>query len=162
MNNISARDKGLITAAVLIALKSFFFYGLHLPVFGQDDYIIYSIAIAGIIWSLLSFRQIDSGDKKFKDYFSTGFKTFVIIALLMTVFTFVFLKFNTAYRDEGIRYNSELLMKEGNHTPAEIEDQAAHLKTIFMPVMLSITAAKYLLLGALVSAVGAGFLSSKR
>ena len=70
--------------------------------------------------------------------------------------------FNTAYRDAGIDENNKMLLQQGNHTPAEIESNAKQLKQIFMPVMLGIATFKYLILGALVTAIGSGFLSQKQ
>jgi hypothetical protein len=55
-----------------------------------------------------------------------------------------------------------LLLQEGNHTAAEIESNANQLKQIFMPVMVGIATFKYIILGALVTAVGSGFLSRKQ
>ena len=80
----------------------------------------------------------------------------------MVLYTFIFFKFNTAYRDAGIAENNAMLLKEGNHTPAEIESNANQLKQIFMPVMVGITTFKYLILGALVTAIASGFLSRKK
>jgi hypothetical protein len=79
----------------------------------------------------------------------------------MVIFTYIFYKFNTQYRDNGIAENNKLLLQEGNHTPAEIENNALQLKKIFMPMMLGINTFKYLILGVLVTVVGAGFLSKK-
>ncbi len=146
----------------MICLALFFFYVLKLPVNQKEQYVLFSIYIAGIIWSLLSFKQSSSPDKSFKSYFSTGFKTFIIVTLLMVLYTFIFFKFNTSYRDAGIADNNKLLLQEGNHTAAEIESNAIQLKQIFMPVMVGITTFKYIILGALVTAVGSGFLSRKQ
>lgn len=161
LQQLNATKKGLVTGLLMMAASLLFYTVLNFPVNEKEQYVLYSIYIAGILWSLLSFRQLTGEQKKFKDYFSVGFRTFVMVTLVMVVFTFVFFKFNTSYRDIGIAKNSELLLKEGNHTPAEIESNADQLKKIFMPMMLGITTFKYLILGALVTAVASGFLSRK-
>jgi hypothetical protein len=161
LKDINATKKGLLTGIIMICLALFFFYVLKLPVNQKEQYVLFSIYIAGIIWSLLSFKQSSSSDKSFKNYFSTGFKTFIVVTLLMVLYTFIFFKFNTAYRDAGIAENNKMLLQEGNHTTAEIESNARQLKQIFMPVMVGITTFKYIILGALVSAVGSGFLNRK-
>ncbi|MBL7702111.1 MAG: DUF4199 domain-containing protein [Ferruginibacter sp.] len=161
LKEISATNKGLITGAVMIVMALFFYYVLNLPVNEKDQYALFTVYVAGIIWSLFSYRKA-AGDKNFKSYFQTGFKTFIVVTFLMVLYTFIFFKFNTAYRDAGIVENNKLLIQQGNHTAAEIESNANKLKQLFMPVMIGITTFKYLILGALVTAVGAGFLSQKQ
>ena len=162
LKDLNATKKGLITGLLMIVLSLFFFYVLKLPVNQKEQYIIFSVYIAGIIWSLFAYKQTATEGKTFKNYFSTGFKTFIVVTLLMVLYTFIFFKFNTAYRDAGIAENNAMLLKEGNHTPAEIESNANQLKQIFMPVMVGITTFKYLILGALVTAIISGFLSRKQ
>jgi hypothetical protein len=162
LKNLNATKKGLITGLVMILLSLSFYYILKLPVNEKEQYALFTVYVAGIAWSLLSHKQSSSTDKKFKSYFSVGFKTFIVVTLLMVLYTFIFFKFNTAYRDAGIAENNALLLKEGHHTAAEIESNANQLKQIFMPVMVGIATFKYLILGALVTAIGSGFLSRKQ
>ena len=162
LKDLNATKKGLITGLLMTVLSLFFFYVLKLPVNQKEQYVIFSICIAGIIWSLFAYKQTVTEDKTFKNYFSTGFKTFIVVTLLMVLYTFIFFKFNTAYRDAGIAQNNAMLLKEGNHTPAEIESNATQLKQIFIPVIVGITTFKYLILGALVTVIASGFLSRKK
>lgn len=162
MANISSRNKGLITGFVMIGTLLLMFYGLHKPVIGTTEYIIYTIYVAGILWSLFDYKRGAVNDEKFKDYFSAGFKTFIVIVFMMAIFSLIFYKFNLQLRDGPIAENSKLLLKEGNKTPAEIEANAAQLRKIYLPMMTGITTFKYLVLGALVSAIVSGFLSQKR
>jgi len=161
LKDLTATKKGLLTGIVMIGLSLFLYYVLHWPLNQKDQYVLFCVYIAGIGWSLLSYKQSSAEDKAFKNYFSTGFKTFIVVTLLIVLFTFIFFTFNTAYRDAGIAENNALLLKEGNHTPAEIESNAKQLKQIFMPVMVGITTFKYLIIGALVTAVASAFLSRK-
>ena len=162
LQKLNATRKGLLTGLLMAGLVLFFYYGLKYPLNGKEQYVIYSIYLAGIIWSLFAFMQAKGENKTFKEYFSTGFKTFIVATLLMVVFTFIFFSFDTSYRESGIAENNKLLLQEGNHTPAEIESNAQQLRKIFMPMMLGITMFKYLILGALITALGAGFLSQRK
>jgi Protein of unknown function (DUF4199) len=162
MANISARNKGIITGFVMIGIWLLLFYGLHKPVIGTTEYYIYVIYIAGITWSLFNYKKTAVGDEKFKDYFSVGFRTFIIVVLMMAIFAFIFYKFNVQLRDGPIAENSQLLLKQGNKTPAEIEANAALLRKIYLPMMTGITTFKYLLIGATIAAVVSGFLSRKK
>jgi hypothetical protein len=161
LKDLTPTKKGLVTGLVMVALSLFFYYVLKMPVNQKEQYALFSVYIAGIIWSLHEFRQT-AADKNFKSFFSTGFKTFIVATLLMVLYTFIFFKFNTDYREAGIAENNALLLQQGNHTPAEIETNANQLRQIFMPVMIGITTFKYLILGALVTAIASGFFSRKQ
>jgi cbb3-type cytochrome oxidase subunit 3 len=150
---------GLITAGLMIAASLFAFYSLKLPVESNFQFIVYAIFTIGVLWSIFSYHKKETSSKKFKDYFSTGFKTFVIVALLMAVFAYIFFSFNTAFRDAKIEENNKLIIAEGNHLPREIEENAKQLKQLFMPIMVSSAMFRYLIIGALISLAGAGFLS---
>ena len=78
------------------------------------------------------------------------------------IYTFVFYKMNPQILEKGIVDNNILIQKEGNRTAIEIQDNANKMRSIFMPMMLSINTIKYLFLGSLISVVSAGFLSQKK
>ena len=161
MKTLKVQYIGLITAALMIAVSLIAFYVLRLPVESNFQWMVYLIFVGGIVWSLLSLFKSDITAKSFKDYFSTGFKTFVIVAFLMALFTYVFFTINIDFRDAKIIENNKLLLAEGNHLPKEIEENAKQLKKLFMPIMISSAMFRYLIIGALVSVIGAGFLSTK-
>lgn len=161
MKQVKPQLIGLITAGLMIAASLVAFYLLKLPVESNFQFVVYGIFTAGVIWSLLNYHTSEAASKKFKDYFSAGFKAFVIVALLMAVFTFIFFSFNTEFRDAKIAENNKLIVAEGNHLPREIEENARQLRQLFMPIMVSSAVFRYLIIGALISLVGAGFLSQK-
>ena len=76
------------------------------------------------------------------------------IATVSTLFALSF-----AYNK--IAENSRMLALQGNHLPKEIADNATQLKKMFMPMMLSAAIFRYLIIGALVTVIAAGFLSKK-
>ena len=151
----------MITAAVMIIIALVAFYGLHIRPNTTEQMPMYCTMIAGMIWTLLSYRQESTGDRSFKDYFNAGFRSFLMITLLVTVYTLVFYMLNMEVRDSWIAENSALLLKEGKKMPVEIEENARQLKKAFLPMVVGITVFKYLILGVIVSVVGAGFLSQK-
>ncbi len=163
MNNLSARSKGFVTGFLMVALSLFFFYVLKQPLESNYQYIIYLVYIAGIIWCLLDFKkQAGNVTPSFKEFFSTGFKMFVVVTLLMVLFVFIFFYLNPELRDDKFAENNRLLLIEGNHTPAEIEKNSEAMKRIFLPMMLGITSFIYLFLGALITTITSGFLSQKK
>ena len=162
MRNIEAKFKGLITGALMVIASVSMFYVMKIPAASKGQYIVWVIYTAGIAWSLISFKTNNAASEaSFKNYFSEGFKTFIVSVLLIVVYTFIFYKLNPQILNNAITENSAMLVKEGNHTPAEIADNAAKFRSIFIPGMLMVTTVIYLLMGALVTAIGSGFLSQK-
>jgi hypothetical protein len=117
----------------------------------------------GLIWVLLD-KKKHSGDfqPSLKAYFSEGFKAFMVIALLMAVYTFIFYKLNPQIVEKGIAENNVLIRTQGNKTDAEIHENANKLRSIFMPMMLMLNTIKFLFLGSLISLTIGGLLSQKK
>ncbi len=161
MKQKSPLQKGVITAVLMILTSLFSLYVLKNPVESYFQIFIYIIFGAGIVWSMFGYSKSGADKKSFKDYFSYGFKTFVVIALLMTVFAYIYFILNPAFRDNKIAENSRLLILEGSHLQTEIDENAAQLKKMFMPMMLSAAIFRYLIIGAIVTAFAAVFLSKK-
>ena len=151
-------SKGLITGLTMIAFSLFFFYGLNQPPESPLQYIIYGVFMLGIIWTILSFSKKSGASLIFKDHFSAGFSTFIMVTLLMVLFTAIFYKLNPGLLEAKIALNNQLALKEGNHTPDEITANAKQMSSIFMPMMLAITTIIYLFLGALLSVVVSGMI----
>ncbi len=130
----------------MITLEIFFFYILKQEINSNYQFIIYAFFIAGIVWSLLT-----EPAGKLREYFSTGFRVFIVITLLMVAYTFVFYSLHPEIRNAQIDVNNKLLQQQGNHTSMEIEANSKQLKSIFMPMMLAITTFLYLLSGSIIT-----------
>lgn len=161
MKQLSPAQKGLVTGALMVLANVFSLYVLKIPVESNFQLVIYALFTGGIVWSLLSYSKMADGQKTFKNYFNIGFKTFIVVTLVMVTFTYIYLSYNTGFRDEKIVENNRLLIEQGNHLPNEIEDNSRKLKKMFMPLMISSAVFRYLILGALVTAITAGFLNRK-
>ena len=156
MQKLIPLQKGIITGLAMIGLSLFFFYGLKQPPETPLQYIIYVVYTIGIAWSIFAFSKKTTGNTKFKEYFSSGFRTFILVTLLMVVFTFIFYKLNPQILEARIALNNQLALQEGGHTPDEIAANAKQMRSIFMPMMLMVKTFMYLFLGALLSAVISG------
>ena len=152
---------GLIAGIVMIALSIFFFYGLKLPVTGNNQFVIIAVFLAAILLTMFAYKRTNPIQAGIKNYFAEGFKTFVVATLLMAVYTFVFYKLNPQILEAAIIENEVLAAKEGNHTAIEITNNSVKLRNIFMPMMMAITTLKFLILGAVASVVAAAFISPK-
>jgi hypothetical protein len=162
MKQIKVQYVGLLAGLAMIAASLLSFYILKLPIESNFQLLIYLIFTSAIVWNLYNHFTSNAANKSFKDYFSIGFKTFVMMAFLMAVFTYIFFSYNTAFRDDKIAENSRLLLLEGNHLPKEIEENTQQLKKLFMPIMISSAMFRYLIIGAIVTAITGGILSSRK
>ena len=161
MRIISAKYIGLIAGGLMVLTSVILFYGLHLPDTGLVNYICYALFTLAIIVSLFNFKNNFSSDKTFKDYFSEGFKTFVIIVLIMAVFTFIFYKMNPDILEGKLAEINKYNSLDRNKTPGEVIENSNQLRKVFIPMTVATTTIMYLFLGALITAIGAGLLSQR-
>jgi glycerol uptake facilitator-like aquaporin len=161
MKNISAKYIGLITGALMVLVSLVMFYQFHYPDTGTVKYVCYSIYTFGIIVSLLNFKK-DNGEKDFKDYFSEGFKTFVVVCLIMALFTWVFYKMNPQIFDKIIAEINKINAQDPNKTTQEVIENGEKIRSIRIPMTVAINTIMYMVIGALVTLIGAGFLSQKK
>ena len=160
MKALNATKKGLITGIVMI-LISVVIYLVKGNFQNSLQYITYSVYVAGIVWTLLGYSSLENHLHKFGEYFSQGFKCFIVVTLLMVIFTAVFLLLQPQLKDEmAVVYKADLV-KNGNYTMPEIEDRIKMAKKSFVPSLIMGAVFGYLVIGALVTVIAAGFLSQK-
>ena len=162
MKKITAGRKGLITAAIMIILSLIFFYGLKQPIDSPYQNIIYIVYAVGILWSLIDFSRTTTNATKFNEYFSEGFKTFIMITFLMVIYTLTIYLCNPQIKEAKLALNNQMLLQEGNYTPAEIAANAEKLKSIFIPMTLAVYTFMYLVLGALITAISSGVIGQMK
>ena len=161
MKNLSPTYKGLITGILMILLSvGIFFYRGNFE--NNLQYITYSIYIAGIVWTLIVFKQSGEEKKTFKSYFTQGFKCFIVVTFLMVAFTWIFLQVNPALKEEMARNYRLELLRSGNKTPQEIDTLVASAKQYFITMLTSMAIFGYLLIGALVTVIASAFLSQQK
>lgn len=161
MNKMSGTIKGLITG-VLMIITTLLIYQFKGGFSNNYQYITYALYIAGIVWTLKAFRQSSVEFRKFGSYFSAGFKCFVVVTLLMVIFTYVFLKAHPELTVEMAKTVREDLVTKGDKTPDEIETQVNFAKNNFTTMMTSTAIFGYLIIGALITAVASAFLMQKK
>ncbi|HTB51596.1 MAG TPA: hypothetical protein VK718_02390 [Ferruginibacter sp.] len=153
MNKITASRKGFITVSIMIILSLFFFYVLKQPVNSRDIYIIFAVYTIGILWGLISFSKTAMATTKFNEYFSEGFKIFIIVTFFMVLYTCLLNVFNPQIREVQFAINDQLTRQGFNYTPAEIAENNARLRSIYMPMTLAINTVLYLVLGTIITTV---------
>jgi hypothetical protein len=162
MKKITAGRKGLITVAVMIILSLIFFYGLKQPIDSPYQDILYAAYAIGILWSLIDFSRTATGTTKFNEYFAEGFKTFIMVTFLMVIYTLTIYLCNPQIKESKLALNNQMLLQEGNYTPAEIAANAEKLKSIFIPMTLAVYTFIYLVLGALITAISSAVIGQMK
>lgn len=158
---ISSPIKGLITAVLMIAV--------FLLVYQADknsssyfQYFVYGIYGAGIIWVLLGYRKSDSFTGKFADSFQQGFKCFIVVTLCMALFYWIFNYIHPEFKEEMALKLKEQLISSKDKMPSDIERDVAAFKKQYTISLVSRAIFGYLIIGALVTSVGALLLNLKK
>lgn len=144
----------ILLSVVIFLIKNNFDNGLQ--------YITYSVYVAGILWTLFSYKKETANTATFKQYFSEGFKCFIVVTFLMVMFTLVFLLMHPEMKEQMAELMRAEISKLKDITPLDIENRVATAKKAFIPSLLIGAVFGYLAIGALISVVAAGFLSSQK
>lgn len=151
LKNLDASKKGIIAGLIMIGLSLAIFYTGQ-PFDSPLQYVIYIIYAAGIIWTIYDFSRSEQNTNKFGAFFLQGFKCFIVITLLMVIFTFVFNKMHPEFKEDMAKAYNEELVKKGNSTPAEIADKIGKMKDYYLTMLISGAVFGYLLIGAVITA----------
>jgi 4-hydroxybenzoate polyprenyltransferase len=160
MQQLNATKKGAVTGVAMIALTLALFYARQ-PFDSPAQYLVYLLYAAGIIWTLYDFSKSEENNNKFATFFLQGFKCFMVITLLMVIFTYVFNKMHPEFKDEMAKAYREELVKKGNSTPAEIADNIKKMNQYYLTMLISGAIFGYLLIGGAITAA-ASLLFMKR
>ena len=126
------------------------------------QYITYAMYVAGILWALLSFKKETGGTASFKQYFSEGFKCFIVVSLLMVLFTLVFILMHPEMKEQMAELLKADYAKQKDLAPLDIENKIAIAKKTFLPSLLIGAVFWYLAIGAVISATTGAFLSAQK
>lgn len=137
-------------------------YYSKLPFDSAYQYLIYIVYAAGIVWAQHGFSKQDNHEGKFGQYFSQAFKCFIVVTLLMVLFTAGFNWLHPEFKETaGAAYREELL-KKGNAMPAEIEANVKKMKDFYVVMLISGAIFGYLLIGAAIGLVGSLLYARKK
>jgi len=161
MSNISARSKGLITGALMVLISMAIYMAKH-DFDNPLQYVVYAVYVAGVLWTLFTFKKESEGKAGFKQYFAEGFKCFIVVTLLMVMFTLVFILLHPEMKEQMVSNMKIDYAKDKNLTPVDIDNRIDAAKKFFLPGFLMFATLSYLVIGTLISVIGAGFLSVKK
>lgn len=143
---ISPTIKGLITAILMVAVF-LLFYKTNSDSGSGLQFLIYGIYGAGIVWTLVVYRQSPDNTGKFSDSFQQGFKCFVVVTLGMALFYGLFNYLHPEFADQAAASLREQLVKEKG-LPTEIDDSVASFKKQYTLKLVSGAIFGYLIIGA--------------
>jgi Protein of unknown function (DUF4199) len=150
--NVSPAIKGLITGLIMIVLALIIYFSGQQP--GSSlQYFIYAVYAIGIVWTITAWAKSASYTGKFGDAFQTGFKCFIIVALIMVLFTAVFSMLHPEFKEESAKYVREEMVKQNDKSPVEIDDAINNYKNRYTLILVFGAIFGYLIIGAVVSAI---------
>ncbi len=144
----------ILTSLAIYSVKHNFDNGLQ--------YIVYATYVAGILWTLFTFKKEKGDEAGFKQYFAEGFKCFIVVTLLMVLFTLMFILMHPELKEQMATMMRASYATAKDLTPVDIENKVEAAKKFFLPGFLMGAILSYLSIGALISVIAAGFLSVKK
>ncbi len=160
MNKITPLIKGAITG-VLMAVASFLMVTAKTPA-NYGIYILYAIYAGGIGWTLYAYSKSPAYTGSFGGIFGEGFRCFIIVTLVVVVYTIIDINMHPEIAAESLRQYKADLVKDGNKTPAEIEEIYNRAKNGFLLGSIYPAIFSTLITGALFTAAGAGILIMRK
>lgn len=165
MIKLTPAVKGLITGILMVALLLIFYFA------GVNDasplrLLVYFIYGLGIVWTLVVYSQREQ-NLSFSNLFNIGFKCFIIVVIVMVVYTMLFYKIYYHKHPEIVEnslnaYRQHLISTEKNLTPNEIEERVKGVREnpiighIYKEILVDF------FIGAIVTAATAGSLSLRK
>jgi predicted PurR-regulated permease PerM len=86
----------------------------------------------------------------------------VVVCLIMALFTWIFYKMNPQIFDTIIAEINKINAQDLNKTPQEVIENGEKIRNIQIPMTVAINTILYMVMGALITLIGAGFLSQKK
>jgi hypothetical protein len=161
MKKFTPLAKGLFTGIAMM-LFSFAIYYFKLDRYKGIENFMYVLYAAGIIWTLIEHSKMAQFTWKFKELFTQGFRCFIVVTLIMILYTAIFSMMHPEMAEEQAGHYKEYLVKEKNKTPAEIDKAVASYKKHYTTTLISTSIFGYLIIGSIFTLAGAGFIMLRR
>lgn len=111
-------------------------------------------------WYLLFFNRKES--QAFKDFFQIGFRHFILVTLLMALFSYLFIQLHPNLVEDSAIQLRKTLQNTNNRTPAEIERDVKLFIEGYPSAMVSRTIFGYLVVGSMVTAISSFLLTLQK
>ena len=142
--------KALITAAAMMVVA------LVIDQYFRNQarslqYLAYLVYAAGIAWVMIPPAHASRQSLGFGQLFSTGFRCFVLVTLLMVVFTWLFMKMRPEIKSESLTEIRKELSRQPDLTPDDAEKNMNRAIKYYDVMMVSMAIFGYLSTGALIT-----------
>jgi hypothetical protein len=111
-------------------------------------------------WYLLFFNRKES--QAFKDFFQIGFRHFILVTLLMALFSYLFIQLHPNLVEDSAIQLRKTLQNTNNRTPTEIERDVKLFIEGYPTAMVSRTIFGYLVVGSMVTAISSFLLTLQK
>lgn len=148
---------GSIGSALMIAALLAGYYQT-IPDAATAQLVAYGFYSAAVVATLLLHGAPQKG---FGGNFSTGFRCFIVVTLVMVLFTYIFNALHPETAQQAAVQLKESLQKANNRTPGEIERDVNLFRESFATMVVSRSIFGYLMFGAITTAIGS-FLQTLR
>lgn len=111
-------------------------------------------------WFLLFFNRSES--QAFKDFFQVGFRHFILVTLLMALFSYIFIQLHPDLIEDSAKQLRLAIQASNNRTPAEIERDVKLFIEGYPTAMVSRTIFGYLVVGSLVTVISSFLLTLQK
>jgi hypothetical protein len=111
-------------------------------------------------WYLLFFNRKES--HAFKDFFQIGFRHFILVTLLMALFSYLFIQLHPNLVEDSAIQLRKTLQNTNNRTPTEIERDVKLFIEGYPTAMVSRTIFGYLVVGSMVTAISSFLLTLQK
>lgn len=159
---LSPLFKGIITAILMMTVSLITYYSL--PAESPLHYLVFGIYAAGIVWTLITYKNSPVYSGKFGESFNNGFKCFIVATFLMVLYTFTFNKMHPEFAENSARLYKEQQQnqKDNSKTPVEIEQETARYKKGYAMAVVYGSIFGYLIIGAAVTAAASALLTRRK
>lgn len=158
---ISPSIKGLVTAVLMITVILSIYYAGD-TANRSIQYLVYVLYALGITWAIFAYRQSLSFTGKFKDLFSQGFKCFIVVTFIISIFYGWFNYLHPEFAEETANAYRESLINGNQTLPADIETEVATFKKQYTLKLVSGAIFGYLIIGAGVTAILSAILTRRK
>ncbi|MEQ1678145.1 MAG: DUF4199 family protein [Chitinophagaceae bacterium] len=150
--NLRPAIKGLIAAVIMIAIALVTYYS-GMPANSPFQFLVYAVYAIGVVWTVVAYSKTSLFTGKFGDSFNQGFRCFIVITLMMVLFTATFSSMHPEFAEESSKYYREELLKQKDTLPPDIEAAVAKYKKNYTMTLVYGSIIGYLIIGAVVTAV---------
>lgn len=150
--NLKPAIKGLITAAIMIAIALITYYS-GMPASSPFQFLVYAVYAIGVVWTIVAYSKTSLFTGKFGDTFNQGFRCFIVVILMMVLFTAVFSATHPEFAEESSKYYREELLKDKSKLPPDVDAAVAKFKKNYTLTLVYGSIIGYLFIGAVVTAV---------